>query len=511
MSASHAPSGTTTVQDANQNDTLDDIVRVPTGIRGFDHLIEGGFPRGDLILVSGNPGSGKTIFSTEFLWNGLSEFNEPGIYVSFAENRQTLLRNPRRLSSLKMDFQQYERKGMFKFLDFASMTEKGIEDVLGIILEEVHRLRAKRLVIDSFSAIAQAFLHQNDARIIMHTVLGKMPRSSEVTTLMISEQRLGSEFSGSGMEEFVADGVVLFTQSTKRDYLARSLKIPKLRGTNAVRAELPYEIDDSGIRVYPPLGTLPAKKTITEKISTGIEGLDKMLNGGLYPGSIMLIAGAPGTGKTTAALQFIAQGALKGQKCLYITFEDPADQLVRLANSFGWNFGDPGKMNNVAFYESDLEPGRTHIPFFEAADMVEKVKPKRLVLDSASMLQKVGSRDDNFRFIRSLRSRIKADGIAAVFTDAAQSFTSTTGSDISTLVDVIVSLRHIELESSLARSIVVFKASGTSNDAGIRQFDIGPSGIVVKEKFSGAEQILSGSARRTSSAAWTSAFSGKKK
>lgn len=511
MSASHATSGTAPTEYATPNDTQDDAVRVPTGINDFDSLIEGGFLRGDLILVSGNPGSGKTIFSTQFLWNGLSEFNQPGIYVSFAENRKTFLRNLKRLGSLKMDFQHYEQEGMFKFLDFASVTEKGIEDVLGVILDEVHNLHAKRLVIDSFSALAQAFVHQNDARIIMHTVLGKMPRSSDVTTLLVSEQRFGNEFSGSGMEEFVADGVVLFTQATKREYLARTLKIPKLRGTNAIRAEFPYEIDDGGIRVYPPLGTLPAKKNITEKVRTGIEGLDKMLNGGLYPGSIMLIAGAPGTGKSTAALQFIAQGAAKGEKCLYISFEEPAEQLVRQSDGFGWNIGEHVKTGNVTIYSSDLEPGRTHMPFSEVAHLVDDMKPKRLVLDSASMLDKVGDPDDNFRFIRGLRSRIKARGIAAVFTDASLSFTATTGSHFSTLVDVILSIRHIELESSLMRSIVIFKAAGTSNDAGIREFDIGPNGIVVKEKFSGAEQILSGSARRTASAGWTSAFSGKKK
>jgi circadian clock protein KaiC len=128
--------------------------RVPTGIEGFDSLIEGGISRGSLVLVADNPGAGKTILSAQCLYHGALDLNEPGIYASLAEDRGTFLRNMKRLG---MDFEKLEQDGKFSFMDLITVTEKGVGDVLTSVLEETSRLKAKRLVIDSFSALMFRF------------------------------------------------------------------------------------------------------------------------------------------------------------------------------------------------------------------------------------------------------------------------------------------------------------------------------------------------------------------
>jgi len=183
-----------------------DFERVPSGIDGLDAVIEGGFPRGSLILVAGNPGTGKTVFSAQFLYRGAVDYGENGVYVTFAEGKNALIDYMRRFG---MDFEELEKKGKVRVLDMLTVKESSISDVLNRIVEEVVSLKAKRLVIDSFSALAQAFKEKIEARIILHTILGKIVKSTGCTTILIVEIPYAKESMGLGIEEFMADGILL--------------------------------------------------------------------------------------------------------------------------------------------------------------------------------------------------------------------------------------------------------------------------------------------------------------
>jgi circadian clock protein KaiC len=220
--------------------------RVATGIEGFDDLIEGGIPRGSLILVAGDAGSGKTIFAAQYLYYGVSKLGEPGIHVSLAEDRGTFLKN---MKTMGMDFEGREEEGKFRFLDYATVTEKGVSEVLASLLEEIASLKARRLVIDSFTAISQAFKEPIDTRIVAHTILGKMVRQAGCTTLLITEKKRGEERIGMGIEEFVADGIILLILSTEKGYLERRLQILKMRGTKTSKEGRRYDINETGIAI----------------------------------------------------------------------------------------------------------------------------------------------------------------------------------------------------------------------------------------------------------------------
>jgi KaiC/GvpD/RAD55 family RecA-like ATPase len=266
--------------------------RCQTGVEGFDVLIEGGIPRGSLVLLAGHAGSGKTVFSAKYLYHGASKLNEPGIYVSFAENRETFLKNMKRMD---MDFEKYERGGTFKFLDLFTVEERGVPDVVTSILEEVSSMKAKRLVIDSFSTLAQALQKPIDSRVVLHTILSKMVRQAGCTTLLVIEMPKNLGGIGLGLEEFVADGVIILRRKWLDGRLLRELEIVKMRGVPIEEPRLVFTLM-KGFEAFPPvkhstIGNASRFQTIRDspgKFSTGIPDLDGMLGGGYPKGACVL-------------------------------------------------------------------------------------------------------------------------------------------------------------------------------------------------------------------------------
>jgi circadian clock protein KaiC len=461
--------------------------RVSTGVDGFDALIDGGFPRGSLVLMAGEAGSGKTVFSAQYLYHGASKFAEPGIYVSFAENRETFLEN---MKKLNMDFERLEQEGKFRFLDYATITEKAVTETLTNVLSEIDRLKARRLVIDPFTALAQAFKGPIDARVAIHTILGKMVRQAGCTTLLITEKTSGVTQMGLGIEEFVADGVVLLTLSSKRRRLERRLQVVKMRGTNACKEEVRYDIREHGIIIYQFAQIKPVKKTYAKKLSTGINGLDEILGGGLPESSVTMVAGASGTGKTTIALHFIVEGARRNEKGLFVSFDEPETKLVQYGEGFGWDvkrFQDNGL---ICIKYLPLDADNIDEQFLRVENLLRELQPARLVIDSVASVDRVMTESEYVGHMKRWSSSLAADGVTVLFTAPSEKTRSVTGTEISTFVDNIISLRDVELESTLKRSLTVFKARGIAHDRDIREFEITPNGVVMKGKFAGAWRIM---------------------
>lgn len=261
--------------------------RVPVGIKVFDEVIGGGFPRGSLILLAGNPGTGKTIFSANFLYNGVVEYGENGIYISFAESRSTFIKN---MLSFGLDFDKLEREASFKFLDVVTVRETGISTIFKLILNEIRSLNAKRVVFDSFSAMAQAFEKVIDLRISIHTILSKIVRQLGCTSLILEEVPVGESRFGFGVEEFVADGVIQLERRYFNDLLLREMEVIKLRGTEVKYPKLAFTLKD-GFVVFPPItfrevAEHKEKHTVIphgkDSFSLGLLGLDESLKGMIH-------------------------------------------------------------------------------------------------------------------------------------------------------------------------------------------------------------------------------------
>lgn len=268
--------------------------RITSGIDGLDSLIGGGFRKGSMILLAGNPGTGKTVFGSKFLCAGTKIPDGHGTYVSFAEDKQTFARN---LSGLVSDeFEKNMASGKCEFLDFVAVKERGISTILDSILSAARKSWASRLVIDSQSAIVQAFDDPRDARIVTHTVLGKLTKETGCITLLIAEMPYGSKVIGTGIEEFVADGVMLLKASEFEGRLLRELELLKMRGTRLAERKALYSLE-GGFRVFSPIQPIalskvtrfrPVPDAAEDRFSSGVSQIDKILGGGYFRGSTML-------------------------------------------------------------------------------------------------------------------------------------------------------------------------------------------------------------------------------
>jgi len=449
--------------------------RVPTGIEGFDSLTEGGIPRGSLVVVAGRPGSGKTIFAAQYLYFGL-EHDEPGVYVSFAEDRDVFVRNMKRFG---MDFEKYERTGKFTFLGFMTVKAPAVGELLTEILQEIDSSKAERLVIDSLTALTQGLTEKVEIRGTLHTVPGRMTRlgSLGLTTLLIVEKSSSSD--PSGPEEFVADGVIILEHMTEGNVEKRELWISKMRGTAMSRMRFEFLIDEKygGLSVI----TLPTRAAIevapVERLTTGVEGLDKMLNGGVFRRSITLVEGPEGSGKTTLCLQCLFSNAKKGERALFITFEEPIGQIKRMLQAYGMDYEKLGGNFNVDAYVPEALSPRHYYKLLR--DILETRTPTVLAIDSLTAMKHTMTSDDFITFMRYLQLLCKEKELTVVVVSSTGKRWTELRSGASTFVDDIVVMRYRELEGKMVREIMVVKSRGPHEDK-IMRFDVTGEGIVVQ-------------------------------
>lgn len=264
-----------------------------TGIDELDALLGGGFPQGSLIILAGNPGTGKTAFSAQFLYRGAVDHGENGIYVSFAESKEAFFENMR---GFGFDFAKLEQEGRFCFLDLLTVKEQEVPSILNMILAELSKAKAKRLVLDSFSALAQSFKDPIEIRMIVHTILSKIIRVMGCTSIIIEEVPFGSSRIGFGIEEFVADGVIHLKTSELENIRIRELEILKLRGVKLKDTRMIFTLD-GGFKAFIPFQIKPIEKpnrfqpipNPPNKYSTGSKSFDEALGGGIPRGSVMLL------------------------------------------------------------------------------------------------------------------------------------------------------------------------------------------------------------------------------
>jgi circadian clock protein KaiC len=373
-----------------------------------------------------------------------------------------------------------ERKGLFKFMDMVTM--RG-EDALKIVTEKIVKttseLKAKRLVIDSLSALLQT-MGVAETRIFLHTVLGKVTKSLDVTAVAIGEIPYGEGKTGLGVEEFVADGVIFLTHMGTAGSENRRLTIAKMRGTPLDRATFEYLIDKRyggvGVVVLPKRVEMPAASE--QKLSTGVEGLDKITHGGVFRGSVTLVEGATGIGKTTLCLQFLAANALKGEKALYVSYEEPVGQIKRTMRSVGLEPQKLGDKFIIDYYVPEaLTPLHYHMLLREMLDLHV---PTVVALDSITAMQRLLSKQDFNFFLRYLQLLSKQRGLTVFLTSTYGTVEANKATEVSTLADNIVILRYFEIKDTMGREILILKTRGSAHEKKAVPFEITGSGINVQ-------------------------------
>jgi len=221
--------------------------RVSTGIDGLDSLIEGGFLRGDVVLVAGGTGSGKTIFSTQFIYNGATQYGEKGVYATFEEDSKTLKRNMLRFG---FDLEKLEQEDAIKVIDLETLKDAGLSANIEYILGTLNKINGKRLVIDSLTAFLSASTEDLEYRMLMHLIY-RMLKTHSYTTIMTCSVPKGAKTLGLGIEEFIADSVLFLENSIDSLELKTRFLIQKMRGTDHSKKYHNVIITDKGLQIVP--------------------------------------------------------------------------------------------------------------------------------------------------------------------------------------------------------------------------------------------------------------------
>jgi KaiC/GvpD/RAD55 family RecA-like ATPase len=268
--------------------------RIATGIAGLDGVIEGGFPRGSLVVLGGGPGTGKTEFGAKFLSYGIRTGSETVLYVSLSEDKGQLIAD---LKHRDPESAKWAKDRRFRFLDLLPTKGDAIGFGTQAVLDEVAKFRVKRLVFDSYSAFSEGFPNDQEARSFLQTVLHKIVRQHGCTTILISEEDKSGQDAKLGAAEYAADAVVWLSTESLEERLLRKMELVKMRGTRLIEKTMLYSLE-GGFVVFPPSNLRPARipgrpaKTTPGpgKYTTGIPDLDEMLEGGLAPSSVVLFS-----------------------------------------------------------------------------------------------------------------------------------------------------------------------------------------------------------------------------
>jgi circadian clock protein KaiC len=472
-----------------------------TGIPGFDLISEGGLPRARATLVAGTAGSAKTVFATHFLAAGIRQEDEAGVFVTFEDRVEDIRAN---MLGFGWDIAQWEKDGKWMFIDAAPDPEEptsvvgafDLSALLSRIERAVAKVGAKRISLDSLNALFVQFPDQPILRAELFRITTKLKRLG--ITVLFTGERLEEygEVTRHGIEEFVADNVIILRNLLDNERRRRTIEILKLRGAPHQRGEFPFTITSrDGIIVIPLSGIELTQTSSSKRITSGVTRLDEMCGGGIFRDSILLVSGATGTGKTLLVTQFMAGGFEAGERCLLFAFEESKDQLFRNAAAWGFDFEAmerTGRLRVVNRYPHAMAM-EDHL--VEMQQLVQDYKPTRVAVDSISALERVAPLRSFREFVISLTSFLKREETAGLFTSTTPSLLgggSVTEKHISTLTDSIILLRYVESYGEMLRSIVLLKMRGSQHDTAIRQYTIDKRGMHIGEPFRDVVGILSG-------------------
>jgi circadian clock protein KaiC len=457
-----------------------------TGITGLDEITAGGLPEGRPTLVAGGPGCGKTLLAMEFLVNGAVDYNEPGVFVAFEENAEDLAQN---VASLGFDLKELikQNKLIIEYVkvDRSEIEEAGEYDLEGLFIRlgyAIDSIGAKRVALDTVEFLFSAL--PNHA--ILRAELQRLFRwlKDKGMTAVITAERGNGALTRHGLEEYIADCVILLDHRVNEQISTRRLRIVKYRGSLHGTNEYPFLIGRDGISVLPITSLTLDHLALSGRVSTGVEALDEMLGGkGYYRGSSILITGTAGTGKTSLSAAFADAACRRGERCLYFAFEESTSQILRNMCSIGIDLTPHVEKGLLQFYTTRPTLYGLEMHLVTMYDLVNKYKPDILVMDPITDFFAVGNSAEVKAAITRIVDFLKIKQVTAMFTSI------TTGGDavddsvvgISSLIDTWVSLSNLEKNGERQRGLFVLKSRGMAHSNKIRSLQLSDDGIKIGE------------------------------
>lgn len=464
---------------------MNDLVK--TGIIGLDEILRGGVPRNNNLIVEGPPGSGKTTLGLGCVYHGAQQYDEPGAIVSFELDPGKLLRDA---AGFNWDLQGMIEQGKIKIIQTSPavlLSEFRSGD--GAFAASLEALGAKRLLIDGLTPLRlYAEVHNMPFREDMHLLIEGLTRLG--VTTMVTAEREESLNSALAHERFVFDTIISLSFDEARRRPLRRLAVMKSRGQDFIGGSHTMRIEPQvGVHVYRRAQSRPVvspdQPTSEERLSTGAPAIDTMMDGGIYKGSVTLVSGISGTGKTVFSFQFLTHTVAQGHKALLVSLDEHPRQLIRNAKSLGFDLQDlvdAGKL--FIHYESPLEL-ELDVHFDRIVKLVEQENIDCIVLDSVAVYEMTSS-SEVADYLYALASFFKNRLATTLFNYESPELlgVSQISEELkgSHLVDNIILLNYVEISTVLRRALAVPKVRGSRNVQVTREYEIGKGGLMLMDE-----------------------------
>ena len=456
-----------------------------TGIKGFDEITEGGLPKNRVTLISGGPGAGKTLLGIDFLVNGVTSYNERGVFMSFEETEAELYED---VASLNLDFHGLVLKKEIAFeyvlLDRSDIQGKGEFNLEGIFIRlelAIDAIGAKRVVLDSIESLFAGITDLGILRLEIKRLF-RWLKQKQVTSIITGEQGKDS-FTRHGLEEFVSDCIILLDNRVRQQISTRRIRVIKYRGSNHGTNEYPFVIDKDGLSVIPITSAGLDHPGSAEKVSTGVPTLDEMFAGGGYTrGSTVLVSGTAGTGKTSLAVAFAVERCKQGERCLYVSYEESPGQLVQNMRSVGFDLEKWTKKGLLKIVSTRPAFFGLEMHLLDLYKILAGFDPSAVVIDPLTSLIGQAEESEIQSMLTRMIDALKSKGITGVFTSLVSSSASNDTSGeigVSSLIDTWIVVRELEenMGNRRTRGLYIAKSRGTGHSNDIHKLVFSDDGI----------------------------------
>jgi circadian clock protein KaiC len=476
------------------------LAKCPTGIQGLDEITGGGLPQGRPTLVCGSAGCGKTVLAMEFLVRGALEYDEPGLFVCFEERKEDLVQN---FASLGFDLEaladQHKLVMDYVHVERSEMEETGEFDLEGLFIRlgaGIDAIGAKRVALDTIETLFSGFSNEAILRAELRRLFQWL--KDRKVTAIITGERGATTLTRYGLEEYVADCVIVLDNRIAEEVITRRLRVLKYRGSSHGGNEYPFLIDEDGISVL-PVTSLGLQHTVSnDRVSSGIPRLDALLGGdGFYRGSSVLVSGTSGTGKSSVGAQLAEAACRRGEQCVYFAFEESPDQIMRNMGSIGLDLRRWVDAGLLHFHAARPTSAGLELHLATMVKVIHEIKPSLVILDPISNFGSVGNLAAVKFVLVQLIDVLKTAQITACFTCL------TTGGagleeiavGISSLMDTWLLLRDFESNGERNRGLHIMKSRGMAHSNQVREFLLTDHGVELVDVYSGPVGLYMGSAR----------------
>ena len=441
---------------------------VKTGVAGLDDILSGGIPRGNVILVEGEIGTGKTTLGVEFVYHGARQFGEPGIIVLFEVSPDKITRDALRFG---WDLAELERQGLLKIVfTTREVLRQELQQADSVLLSEASSIGARRIFIDGVTRLVGGN-GTSESRSAFHVLAEGLQRENLTALLAVEAAARNPDLPSSMPEESIADTVIRLRMEPSERAVSRSIEVVKSRGQYYQMGRHTFRIiDGKGLQVFrrvqAPRGAIRERAAAfdpTTRITTGVPGLDEITNGGYFLGSTTVVVGVSGVGKSVMGLQYVAEGARRGERSLMLSLDEQVPQIVRNAASIGIDLSREIDRDLIHVAYEPPQELEVDVHFHEIESLVQEFKPKRVIIDSLSTYgSALGTQGRLFRdFFHALVALMKEHQIAAVYNHENPEMLgmSSISGDfaMSSLVDNIVLMNWVELGDAFRLGLTIAK------------------------------------------------------